>query len=334
MADYERSTVVGVFNQRDQAECALEGFRQAGFSDDQIGLVTRDNQGNATAGQGTKAGEGALGGAVTGGILGGILGAAASLLLPGVGPVLAAGILATTLGGAAIGAVGGGLIGALVGMGVPEDEARYYDQEFQAGRVIVTAKAGDRYDEAYHIVEQCGGYDIHHRNQADMRNQDVNYDKQYATDQNSNANTNFAQPDASQYNNQPNDQQTMRLREEQLNTRKENVQSGEVHVGKRVVTENKQVDVSVTREEVIVERRPVEGNQPAQSDIGEGEDITVPVMEEQVRVEKRPVVKEEIRVRKEGVQDTKNVKEEVRREEVDIERTGNVDVHRQDDDQS
>ncbi len=163
MANQVRSMVVGVFERRDQAQCALEGLRRAGFKDDQLGMAMRNEEGMAPDVKDTKAGEGAVTGAVTGGILGGLLGAAVSLLVPGIGPILAAGVLATTLAGVAGGVVAGGLIGGLVGMGVPEDEARFYDQEFQAGRVIVTANAGDRYDEAFNILRDCGAYDMNSR---------------------------------------------------------------------------------------------------------------------------------------------------------------------------
>src|SRR2546421_8405330 len=142
-----RATVVGVFEDRAAAERAIEELRQAGFNDDQIGYVVRDNRGTTDTvpgGQKTLAGEGAATGAISGGVVGGVLGAAAALLIPGFGPAIAGGILATTLGGAAIGAAAGGIIGALTGLGVPEEEARYYQREFEAGRTIVTVKAGNR----------------------------------------------------------------------------------------------------------------------------------------------------------------------------------------------
>jgi uncharacterized protein (TIGR02271 family) len=147
------------------AERAVEQLKNAGFRDDQIGFVARD-QG---AGQGTTAtgetaetgttGERAAAGAVGGGILGGIIGAAAALLIPGIGPVVAGGILATTLAGAAVGAAAGGLLGALTKMGVPEEEARYYESEFQAGRTIVTVQPDGRQQEALDILRRNGAYD-------------------------------------------------------------------------------------------------------------------------------------------------------------------------------
>jgi hypothetical protein len=97
---------------------------------------------------------------LTGGVLGGLVGAAASGLIPGFGPVIAAGILSTILGGAAVGAAAGGMLGALMGLGIPEDEARCYQREFEAGRVIITVKAGDRSNDADRILRSHGAYDV------------------------------------------------------------------------------------------------------------------------------------------------------------------------------
>lgn len=95
-------------------------------------------------------------GAVTGGIVGGVLGAAAVLLLPVIGPIFAGGILITALGGAALGAVTGGLLGAFVHMGVPEEQAHRYENEFKAGRTIVTVKTDDHQQEALDILYNNG----------------------------------------------------------------------------------------------------------------------------------------------------------------------------------
>jgi hypothetical protein len=162
MSAAARTTAIGVFENAGPAQEAVDALRDAGFGDDQIGFIVRHE---ATESEG--AGEGAAAGAVTGGVVGGLLGAAAALLLPGIGPVLAGGVLASTLGGAALGATTGGLIGALAGMGVPEEEARYYWQEFETGRTIVTVEAGDRYDEAMTILRRYGGYGYAERERAD-----------------------------------------------------------------------------------------------------------------------------------------------------------------------
>jgi uncharacterized protein (TIGR02271 family) len=85
-----------------------------------------------------------------------------------------------------------------------------------------------------------------------------------------------------------------------------------------VRTDREQIRVPKRREEVSVERVPVEGREASEADIGEDE-VFMPVVEEEVVVEKRPEVKEEIRVRKDAVLDEEVVEEDVRREEVDVE---------------
>src|SRR5919199_6903945 len=169
MATTERPTVVGVFENRTQAERAVDELHRAGLRDDQIGYAAHGGEAPEgstnwqTAGPG-EAGEGAAKGLATGAGIGAILGALATGLIPGIGPVIAGGLLAGIATGAVAGAAAGGLLGALVGsFGVPEEEARYYDEEFRAGRTIVTVKANGRYDEAQSIVRRYGAYDVETR---------------------------------------------------------------------------------------------------------------------------------------------------------------------------
>jgi uncharacterized protein (TIGR02271 family) len=116
------------------------------------------------------------------------------------------------------------------------------------------------------------------------------------------------------------------LREEQLRVQKQPTEAGEVGIRKQVVTEQKTIDVPVSREEVVVERHPVEPR-PADRPIGsENEEIRVPVREEHVNVEKQPVVTGEVEVGKREIQDTERVSGEVRHEEARIEREGDVRV--------
>ncbi len=110
-------------------------------------------------------GAGATTGAISGGVLGGILGAVAAILIPGFGPVIAGGILAATLGGAAIGALAGGLVGALTHLGIPEEEARYYQDELNAGKTIVTVHAQGRFADAMAILRENGASNTTIRNE-------------------------------------------------------------------------------------------------------------------------------------------------------------------------
>ena len=106
--------------------------------------------------------------------------------------------------------------------------------------------------------------------------------------------------------------------EEELRVGTHEREAGSVNVRKRVRTEREQVRVPRRREEVHVERVPVKGQERASEDeIGEDE-IRVPVIEEEIVVEKRPVVKEELRIRKDVIEDEEIVEEDVRKEEVEI----------------
>ncbi len=91
---------------------------------------------------------------------------------------------------------------------------------------------------------------------------------------------------------------------------------GGVHLRKRVRTGRERVRVPKRREEVHVERVPVD-REASEAEIGE-EEFFVPVIEEEVVVEKRPVAKEEIHLRKEVVEEEEVVERDVRKEEVDI----------------
>jgi uncharacterized protein (TIGR02271 family) len=94
-------------------------------------------------------------------------------------------------------------------------------------------------------------------------------------------------------------------------------EAGSMRVRKRVRTDREQIEVPTRHEEVSVERVPVEG-EATEAEIGEDE-VRVPVTEEEVVVEKRPVAKEEVRIRKDVVEDTETVEADVRREEVEVE---------------
>jgi uncharacterized protein (TIGR02271 family) len=110
----------------------------------------------------------------------------------------------------------------------------------------------------------------------------------------------------------------VRRSEEEIRVETREREAGEMRVRKRVRTERERLTVPKKHVEVSVERVPVEGDEPATApQIGE-EEIVVPVVEEEVVVEKQPVVKEEIRIRKQVVEEVEVVEEDVRREEVEI----------------
>lgn len=155
----KRSTYVGLFEDRTDAEKAAAELRAKGFKDDEIGYAWKDEGGTHNVG------DAAVKGAATGAVAGGLLGAAAAVLIPGIGPIVAGGMLATALAGAAAGAAVGGIAGALLKLGVPDEEARYYEDEFKRGRALMTVKSGDRYDEAADIIRRGRGFDYETRSE-------------------------------------------------------------------------------------------------------------------------------------------------------------------------
>lgn len=218
--------------------------------------------------------------------------------MPVIGPVIAGGILASVLASAVGGAAIAGLVGALVGLGIPEEDAHFYQGEFEAGRTIVTVKAEGRYDDAWKILH---GHDAYNRDTAgEVRG---------------------TTPKVSTTGGG----QTVQVHEEQLHAHKTPVKTGEVHVRKEVVTEQKTIQVPVTREEVVIERHPVSGRASSKA-IQSGEEIRIPVSEEKVRVSKETVVKEEVSVGKRKVTGTEQVSGTVRHEEVKVVTEGDVKV--------
>jgi uncharacterized protein (TIGR02271 family) len=105
--------------------------------------------------------------------------------------------------------------------------------------------------------------------------------------------------------------------EEELAAGTREREAGALNVRKRVRTDRETIEVPTRHEEVTVERVPVEEGTASEAQIGEDE-VSVPVTEEEVVVEKRPVAKEEVRIRKDVVEDTEVVEEDVRREEIDV----------------
>jgi uncharacterized membrane protein len=155
MAMTQGYIVVGVFQEPAQAHRAIEELRQAGYSDDEIGYLTRASAKEPDENTGTFI----TNSAVEGGLVGGLIGTAVALLIPGFGTAIVGGILAASLGGAAIGAAAGGILGALISIGIPEEEARHYKKELEAGRTVITVKAQSGYADALQILRRNGARD-------------------------------------------------------------------------------------------------------------------------------------------------------------------------------
>jgi hypothetical protein len=165
MADIKPVTMIAVFDDRRAAEQAVVDLEQAGFRSQELGYILPGSEsvqgGMITDATGVKDRTGAISGMVTGGMVGGILAAAVALVLPGIGPIVAGGVLASFFGGAIAGTAIGGILGALRGLGLSEEEAARYDEQFQAGKAIVAVRPGIRAVDAAEILRRHGGYDIH-----------------------------------------------------------------------------------------------------------------------------------------------------------------------------
>jgi len=182
-----------------------------------------------------------------------------------------------------------------------DDRADYYYQGINAGGALVSV-SGTRREEARQILQNAGG---------DLR------DSGFETVASTSPGSADVEGD-----------RRIQLRGEILRTYKDRVQRGEVRLRKDVITETKNVEVPVTREELVIERTPISG-QSATGEIGKDNEIRVPLSEERVRTEKQPVVTDEVRVGKRAVQRTENVSEEVSHEELRVDKDGDVDVDTQ-----
>ena len=301
MAD--RTTAIAIFDDRTRAQRAIDQLKRAGFTDKEIGVTARDSDGAgrdaADGHKETHAKEGAIAGVATGAGVGTLwgLGILAGVL-PAIGPAIAGGTLAAILSSAAAGAATAGLAGTLIGLGIPEDEANYYDQEFRAGRILVTVDARGRLQEAQSILAQNGGYDMR------------------TAPQRTTAGAGMRAGDGPGQ-----DRRTIEAREEELRVRTRPVQTGEAEVRKEVHTERRSVDVPVKKEELVVERHAV-GRHAASGPVGSNERVRVPLSEEQVEVEKRPVVREEVTVGKRATQEDERIDTTLRKEDIKVDKRG------------
>lgn len=204
--------------------------------------------------------------------------------------------------------------GDLTGMGISNDEARYYENEYQVGHALVAVRADGREQEAMDILRANGA---------------STYGKRRSNVQASNS-TRATSSHADQHTHGPEVEASrrMELREEQLNVNKQRAQTGEVDLRKEVVTEQQTINVPVTHEEVYIERHPV--TDTAVNDttpIGQSETIRVPLTEEKVNVRKETLVTGEVTIGKRAVEGTQRVADTVRREELSIEQEGNAPIH-------
>ena len=151
----------------DQAAQVANRLKTMGFTSNDISVLMPDKSGTkafAVDNQ-TKAPEGAATGAGTGALLGGGLGWLAgigALAIPGLGPLIAAGPIMAALTGAAVGGAVGGVTGALIGLGIPEYEAKRYEGKLKGGHALISVHSDDsaETERAKKIFEAAGAEDI------------------------------------------------------------------------------------------------------------------------------------------------------------------------------
>ncbi len=230
-------------------------------------------------------------------------------------------------------------------MGIPEEAANYYAREREAGHPIVAVSSPGQEQSAKNILQRSGGH-THDRapgsTTAGMAPGSTTAGMgpggthstahgQHAQTTSSEEAMRHGQSTRPQDRTPEGEVTRVPLREEQLNVEKQRVQTGEVRIDKEVVTEQQHIDVPVSREEVVIEHLPASEAKSADTPIGQGETIRIPVSEEQVNVTKQTVETGEIGVKKHEVQSEQRVSGTVRREEPRIEKSGDVDIRRDDD---
>ncbi len=162
-----RNVIYGIYPSRSAAESAVDRLKNDGFlsSDVSVLLTDSDSTKDFAEEKNTKAPEGATTGVSAGAVIGGALGWLAgigSLAIPGVGPLIAAGPIMATLAGAGVGGAIGGITGALVGMGIPEYEAKRYEGMVKEGGVLLTVNTPNSQmtERAKNILESTGAKEI------------------------------------------------------------------------------------------------------------------------------------------------------------------------------
>ena len=159
--------VFGIFATYSSVELAVDELRDCGFRNVDISVLLPENIGTKDFAheKGTKAPEGVTAGASAGAVLGGALGWLAgvgALAIPGLGPFIAAGPILATLAGVGVGGAVGGFAGALVGMGIPEYEAKRYEGRIRDGGILISVHCdnSDWVKRAKGVMKETGAQDV------------------------------------------------------------------------------------------------------------------------------------------------------------------------------
>jgi len=167
MADNKKTSVLGIYSNRETVERATDTLIKSGFPASVISVLLPENLGAKAIGteKATKAPEGAATGATSGAVLGGGLGllvGIGALAIPGLGPFIAAGPIMAALAGMGVGGTVGGITGALVGLGIPEYEAKRYEGRMQKGGILLSVHCdtSDEIKRAKELLKTTGAEDI------------------------------------------------------------------------------------------------------------------------------------------------------------------------------
>lgn len=162
-----KKSVFCIATTRDQADYIVDHLRLAGFFNNDISALFADQETTRDFAheKSTKAPEGAVTGASTGGVLGGALGWIAgigAIAIPGAGPFIAAGPIVAALSGVAIGATVGGITGGLIGLGIPELEAKRYEGKIKKGNILISVHTDNavQITQAKDIFAKAKAHDI------------------------------------------------------------------------------------------------------------------------------------------------------------------------------
>jgi uncharacterized protein (TIGR02271 family) len=188
----------------------------------------------------------------------------------------------------------------LVDMGMPTFIAQTYEQALEAGKLTMLVRADDRQDEVINILRANAADSLWYPGAQEVR------------------------------------EQVVPVREERLQAVRRQMISGEVRIRRRIILEEKTITVQVAREEITVENiaypdeeqlseLPSDGNSKI-IHLNPGDTIRIPVREEQVFVEKRPIIKEEVVLTKQVVQDMQHFTDTVRKEVPRLEQDGDIHV--------
>ena len=161
----ENAAVFGIFASGASAEAAVDRLTAAGFSTEDVSVLMSGMEGSKEAAPERNTKADATTGLAVGGVVGGTLGLLAGIgavVIPGAGPLIAAGPIVASLAGLGVGGAVGGLVGALVGLGIPEYEAKLYDGRVKDGEVLLSIHCVrcEEVSDARAILTAVGAVDI------------------------------------------------------------------------------------------------------------------------------------------------------------------------------